>query len=336
MKNPTIKDVAREANTSKSTVSRYLNGAKVKKKTEKALEEAIKKLNYFPNANARRLVSDRSQVIGIIVDDISNFFYSDILRGIENVINKFGFHCAYYSRTSYYQGEWGFMDLAREKQVDGLILVSFLKRSRIFMKQLMELQLPIALIGDAEFEDDIFSVDVNNQLGLEQLVQYLAKIGHKNIAYIEGPDEFSATYWRKRGFESALDQIGLSYNSDYVFKSDWTESGGYQTMERILENKDITAVIASNDEMAIGSIRCAHEHNYRVPQDVSVVGFDDILVSKWIYPALTTVKQPLYKMGQAAAKHMVSHLVDKNDCTNKQKRLLLEPEIIIRQSCKQV
>lgn len=334
MKNPTIKDVAREANTSKSTVSRFLNGTKVKKETEIALEKAIKKLNYFPNANARRLVSDSTKVVGVIVDDISNFFYSDILRGIEEVINQFGIHCAYYSRTSYFQGEWGFMDLAREKQVDGLIVVSFLNRSQTFIKQIKELQLPVALIGDADFEDDIFSVDVNNQLGLEQLVHYLVQAGHKNIAYIEGPDEFSATHWRKKGYKEALIQFGLNYHPDYVYKSDWTEPGGYQAMEKILENKDITAVIASNDEMAIGAIRCAQEQSYRVPHDISVAGFDDIVVAKWIYPALTTVKQPTFQMGKKATEFMVSHLDSKAGDPVKKERHLLDPALIVRQSCR--
>lgn len=333
MSNPTINDVAKVANTSKSTVSRYLNGHKVKKETQEALERAIKELNFHPNINARRLVKNNTQVIGVVVDDIANMFYADILRGIENIINKHGYQCAYYSRTSRYQGDYGFMDLANERQVDGIILVSFLRRSQEMLQKVIELPIPLALVGDAAgFNDDLFSVDVNNEFGVREIVQYLNRLGHRKIAYISGPPEFAASYWRQKGYEGALADLGLDRNEDWMVESDWSKEGGYKAMKQLLKMNNISAVISSNDEMAIGALLCARELGYEVPLDISIVGFDDIAVSKWVYPPLTSVRQPLYEMGKTAAEGLIQML--KNQTAAVKGRHLIDPTLIVRQSCR--
>jgi DNA-binding LacI/PurR family transcriptional regulator len=330
--NPTINDVARAARTSKSTVSRYLNGYTVKKQTEEALKAAIQNLNYHPNANARRLVKNNTQVIGVVLDDIANNFYAEILRGIESVANSNGYQCVYYSGSSNYQGEFGFMDLAQERQVDGLILVSFLNRSQELLQKVQQLNFPIALIGDGEEDGNVLSVDVDNAFGVKEVVNYLYRIGHRNIAYITGPDDFSATHWRYQGYISAMEKLGLEYNPSWTMQSDWTEEGGHRAMRELLTFKEITSVIASNDEVAIGALLCARELGFNVPMDISIVGFDDIPVAKWVYPPLTSVKQPLYKMGEKVAKGLVERLNGAIEIT--EKRVLVEPNLIVRQSCR--
>lgn len=332
MVNPTINDVARVANTSKSTVSRFLNGYTVKKETEEALKLAIQSLNYHPNVNARRLVKNHTQSIGIVVDDIANNFYSGIYRGIEKVANLHGYQCTYYSRTSNYQGEYGFMDLAQERQVDGLILISFLKRSNELLKRIEELMTPVVLIGDTNSNEQIFSVDVDNELGIREVVRYLHRLGHKKIGYITGPDEFSATYWRRKGYEGALKDLGLEQNPSWLIASDWSESGGYKAMKELLNMNEITAVIASNDEMAIGALLCANELGYRVPTDISIVGFDDIPVAKWVYPPLTSVNQPFVEMGEKAAMGLIERLSDEKEIQGN--RVLIKPNLVVRQSCR--
>ncbi|WP_078431894.1 LacI family DNA-binding transcriptional regulator [Metabacillus halosaccharovorans] len=333
MVNPTINDVARIANTSKSTVSRFLNGYTVKKETEEALKLAIQSLNYHPNVNARRLVKNHTQSIGIVVDDIANNFYSGIYRGIENVANLNGYQCTYYSRTSNYQGEFGFMDLAQERQVDGLILISFLKRSNELIKRIEELMTPVVLIGDTNSNDTIFSVDVDNELGICEVVRYLHRLGHEKIGYITGPDEFSATHWRRKGYEGALKDLGIKQNPSWIIASDWSESGGHKAMKELLDMNEITAVIASNDEMAIGALLCANELGYRVPSDISIVGFDDIPVAKWVYPPLTSVKQPFVEMGEKAAIGLIEKL-NGEEIGTQSNRVLIKPNLVVRQSCR--
>ncbi|GIN69780.1 LacI family transcriptional regulator [Bacillus sp. J14TS2] len=334
--NPTINDVAKVAKTSKSTVSRYLNGYSVKKETEEALKRAIKELNYHPNVNARRLVKNNTQVIGVVVDDITNIFYAGILRGIEQVANQCGYQCAYYSRTSHYQGEFGFLDLALERQVDGLIYISFLKHSAELLEKIQKLPIPVILVGGTEkgrHIENVFSVDIDNEMGVKEIVHYLYRIGHRNIAYITGPEEFSATFWRRKGYEDALKELKLDYKPEWVIPSDWSEEGGHWAMRELLKVNGFTSVIASNDEMAIGALLCAHELGFRVPKDFSIVGFDDIEVAKWVYPPLTTVKQPLSQMGEVAANALVKKL---NDEEFAQKYVLIQPKLIVRHSCMKV
>lgn len=329
--NPTIKDVAKLAKTSKSTVSRYLNGHKVRRETEEALKKVIKELNYFPNINARRLVMNNTRVIGIVVDDIANNFYSGIFKGIEDMFNANGYQCVYYSRTSHYQGEFGFVDLARERQVDGLIIVSFLKRSQKFIEKIQKLSIPVALIGDSNQNEQVFSIDVNNEHGIREIIKYLHRIGHRKIAYITGPEEFSATHWREKGYKDTIKELGLSYDSSWIVPSDWTEAGGYSAMMKLLEFDGITAVIGSNDEVAIGALLSAREMGYKVPMDYSIVGFDDIAVARWVYPPLTSVKQPLYEIGEKVAEELVNQL--KHGKAPTEKRILTEPQLVVRQSC---
>jgi DNA-binding LacI/PurR family transcriptional regulator len=329
--NPTIKDVAQLAKTSKSTVSRYLNGQSVKKEKEEVLKEAIKQLNYHPNVNARRLVQNRTQVIGIVADDISNNFYAGILRGIEKVTNRQGYRCVYYSGTSNHETEIDFLDLVHEGQVDGLILISFMKRPSELFEKIRDIKIPVVLVGDNGNSETVDSVDVDNEVGIIQIGRYLHRIGHKKMAFIAGPEEAAATEYRTHGFKKALRELGLEYRPEWFATSDWSKEGGYKAMKELLNVGGFTAVIASNDETAIGALLYAHELGFRIPKDFSLVGFDDIEVSRWIYPTLTTVRQPLNQIGQKVAQGLVEKVEGRNELS--EKRLLIKPELIVRHSC---
>jgi DNA-binding LacI/PurR family transcriptional regulator len=328
--NPTIRDVAKLANTSKSTVSRYLNGQKIKKETEQALQKAIKELNFHRNVNARRLVMNKTQSIGIVVDDISNYFYSPIFKGIENVAKEKGFNCVFYSSTSNHNEEVSFLNLLYEGQVDGLILLSFQKRKVEDFKKIIEATYPIVLIGDAGDEEGIDSVDVDNILGISEIVKYLYQIGHHHIAYISGPDHLAATNGRLEGYYKTMEDLGLDV---WVTNSDWSNQGGYHAMNYILNKGDFTAVISSNDETAVGALRAIHERGYHVPNDFSITGFDDIATASWVYPSLTTVRQPFEYMGEQAAMRLFNKLEHESVSP---KRQLLKPKLIIRDSCRKI
>ncbi|MEH7380546.1 LacI family DNA-binding transcriptional regulator [Bacillus sp. JJ1533] len=329
--NPTIHDVAKLANTSKSTVSRYLNGQKVKKETEEALKKAIKELNYHRNVNARRLVMNKTQTIGIVVDDISNFFYSPIFKGIEMIAREEGFHCIFYSSISHYDQEVSALPLLYEGQVDGLILVSFSNRSEKSLKEIAESRFPIVLVGTAGNQPDIDSVDIDNYSGISDIVSYLYRLGHRKIAFISGPEELAPNRDRLAGYEDTMNQLGLE---TLVTASDWTSQGGYQAMYRLLENKEaFTAVIASNDESAVGALKAGQELGYQVPVDFSITGFDDIAIASWMYPSLTTMKQPFVEMGEEAAQLLISKIHEEQHSFN---RILLKPELVIRDSCRKI
>ena len=327
---PTIHDVARLANTSKSTVSRYLNGQKVKRATEEAIEKAIRELNYHRNVNARRLVMNKTYTVGIVIDDISNPFYSGIIKGIETVARKHGYSCIFLSWTSNYDKEISFLNLLYEGQMDGLILVSFRKRNPEDLQQIKRSTHPIALVGDHGEMDGIFSVDVDNAAGVSEIVRYLYDIGHRNIAYISGPDTVAASKYRLKGYRQTLEQLGLPQRPDWIVESDWSNDGGYAAMKKLMLKQEITAVIASNDETAIGALRALQEAGKSVPEDISIVGFDDIPVASWVYPTLTTVRQPFVDIGTMAAEGLFRKIAGEEE---EPRSHLLKPKLIIRNSC---
>ncbi|WJH34708.1 LacI family transcriptional regulator [Paenibacillus sp. CC-CFT747] len=328
--NPTIHDVARLANTSKSTVSRFLNGQKVKKKTEEALKQAIEELNFHRNANARRLVLNRTQTIAVVVDDISNHFYSLLIRGIEQVVEQKEYNCIYLSWRTNYRDEASFLNLFREGQVDGLIFLSFRKRTPEIVKTIRDSGYPVAMIGDIAEQDDLYAVDVDNSAGIRELVAYLHRLGHRQIAYLTGPDHTAASLFRYQGYRKAIEELQLDYREDWVVETDWTNEGGYRSMQTLLGRSGFTAVVASSDATAVGALRAIQERGFQVPRDYSVVGFDDIPIAGWVFPPLTTVRQPFKEMGIRAAEGLLKKL----DNEDPEERLsLLKPELVIRQSC---
>lgn len=331
---PTIHDVARLANTSKSTVSRYLNGQKVKKETQDALEKAILELNFHRNANARRLVMDKTNTIGVVVDNISNIFYSGIIRGIEQVAGKKGYNCIFYSWTSNYEKEISFLNLLYEGQLDGIILVSFQKRDAEDLLAIKAAGHPVVIVGDHGEMDGVFSVDVDNAAGVADMVRYLHQLGHEEIAYIAGPDHAAANKYRLKGYRLAMEELGLIARPEWIVQSDWSNQGGYRSMKKLLETRGFTAVVASNDETAIGAMRALQEHGVLVPKQLSIVGFDDITLSEWIFPSLTTVRQPFLEIGMKAAEGLFRKIEDKEQADPQWScHHLLKPRLVIRDSC---
>ncbi|QSO51551.1 LacI family DNA-binding transcriptional regulator [Alicyclobacillus curvatus] len=329
---PTIKDVAKLANTSKSTVSRFLNGKPVRQETQQTLRRAIEELNYHPNSNARRLVLNRTQVIAIVVDDISNSFYAPILKGIRSALEPHGYDCVFHTWSQRYPREVDFLRLGYEEQADGLIFVSFLQRSAEDIRLMKDAPFPIVVFGDDAGVAGVYSVDLDNALGISQIVRYLHRLGHRDIAYISGPTSTSATHQRLSGFVATLQDLGISMQNDRIVDSDWSYRGGYEAMRKLLNQGGFTAVVASNDESALGALGAAQEQGYSIPKDFSLTGFDDIGVSRWVYPALTTVRQPLLDLGRVLGGTLLSATIGVFESWENQ-RVRLNPELVIRNSC---
>jgi len=331
---PTIKDVAKLANTSKSTVSRYLNGLPVKKETEEALKKAIKELNYHRNENARRLVVSKTQTIGIVVDSISNMFYPMIFKGIEDIAKEKGFNCVFYSMSSNKSKESHFQNIFFEGHVDGIIMVSFTKRDKQDLLDIAEAGIPVVVFGDSADVNDLISVDVDNYYGISELVKYLHRIGHRKIAYISGPSGEAATEQRLAGYLETMKKLELEVDPNGIVPTNWSNEEGYSAMNHLMTVGDFTAVVASNDETAIGALRAVQERGYHVPADISITGFDDITLASWTYPPLTTVKQPFLDMGKKAALELFKRMEEGEAYTPE--RHLLKPQLIIRDSCRKV
>ncbi|WNQ09041.1 LacI family DNA-binding transcriptional regulator [Paenibacillus aurantius] len=319
------------AGTSKSTVSRYLNGHPVKQPTRDALEKAIRELRYHRNANARRLVLNRTHLIGVVVDDISNIFYSGILKGVEETVKSNGYSCMFLSRTSHYDRESAYLNMLHEGQADGLILVSFRKRDPEELRLMAESGVPLALIGDDGGRPELIGIDVDNKGGIKELVGYLHSLGHERIGFIAGPESASASGARYRGYREAMEERGLPIRPEWTVPSEWTSETGYAAMRKLLNGREVSAVLASNDDTAFGALQAAQEGGLRVPEDLSIVGFDDISAAAWSFPSLTTVRQPFRQMGMLAAQRLLARLEGTQEESPVRRRI--QPALVIRNSC---
>lgn len=326
----TIIDIAEKANTSKSTVSRYLNGGSVKPATAKAIEDAIQLLDFRPNVNARRLVTNRTHVIGIVLDDISNPYWSDVLSGLQTVAARNGYVCTFYSRLPAMKEEPDYLDLFREGHVDGLIMGTFLNRDASQVEQLASSGYPIVLMGDNAENRSIDYVDVDNRQGTMEEVRHLFSLGHRRIAYLQGPSHMSGTRRRLEGYLEGMQDLGLATGP--VIDTEWTVPGGYSATRKLLEMKveePFTAIICSNEYCAFGAISALRESGLSVPEDISVTAFDDGTLAMFTTPSITTVRQPFRMLGEMALKQLMETL---SDAPRPRTCILLHPQLKERTS----
>ncbi|PEQ82476.1 transcriptional regulator [Bacillus sp. AFS006103] len=294
----TIKEVAAEANVSVATVSRVLNNkGYVNEETRKKVLLAIEKLNYVPNEVARSLFKKQSKTIALIVPDIKNPFFPEVARAIEDVMSSQEYTLILCNSDGNVEKEIMYLDVMKQKYVDGIIIVT----STLTPKHIESRDIPIVAL-DRPISSELPSVSVNNFEGAKQAVQYLKAIGCKKIAHIRGPHKISNADERYKGY---LAEVG----HEPWFHPDLVVDGNYhveQTTEAatrlLLMNLDIDGIFAGNDYMAVGVLKAARKLGIRVPDDLSLIGFDGIQLSQLISPEITTMAQPIYELGSTAAE----------------------------------
>ncbi len=324
----TIIDIANDSNTSKSTVSRYLNGMKIKPLAALAIEASIKRLDYHPNINARRLVTQKTHTIGVVVEDISNVYFSNILAGIQAYAAQAGFVCTFHSRASNNSSESEYLSLFREGQIDGLILGTFSKRTKKELEDIAACGYPITLIGDNRGLSSLDSVDVDNKRGTINEVEYLFDLGHRHIGYLRGPAKMSGAEFRYKGFIEGMKRYEL--DPSYCVSTEWTVEGGEEAATALLSaHPEITALICSNDYCAYGALIACRKAGLSVPQDISLVAFDDGPLAKFSLPSLTTIKQPFRQLGEMAARQLIAKI---QESSTVKASILLQSKLIVRQS----
>lgn len=330
-----IKDVAREANVSIATVSRVLNNIDVvNEDTKKRVLEAIKKLDYRPNIVARSLKTQKSRTIGIIIPDISNPIYPEIVRGAEDVCNIYDYNMILCNTDLDPEKEVEYLRVLGEKMADGAIYISNSLENTIG-KAIKESDIPLVLIETDENETGFPSVLVDNKQAAKDVVKYLVKKGDKRIAFIGGDrDAVNANSVRYRGYVEALKENNLEYDEDIVYfcNQSLKAQDGYRAMNSILnKTKDIDALFCSSDALAIGAINALRNNGIKVPDEVDVVGFNDVHGGEFFYPRLTTVAQPLYDMGSVATRLLIKKI---NNEPNDKNVFVLPYTFIERDSCK--
>ena len=331
--NATIRDVSERAQVSISTVSRVLNGTvPVAADTRRRVLAAVNELNYRPNVFARSLVTNRSGGIGVIVNEMTSPFYGTLVRGVEQVFESAGMHLLVASGKADAERERKAINLLLTRRVDALV-VHLEALPDIEVLELLDSALPVVMVGRHIAEAGSRSIAIDNEYGGLLAARHLTDNGHRVIGHLTGPLSFPDSRARLQGYRQGLEEAGIAFDDTLVIESDWLEDGGYQATMRLLKRRpDITAVFAGNDQMAIGSYQALRATGKRIPDDISVVGFDDVVFARYLYPTLTTVRQPLLEMGEAAAGLVLAALRGEKPEVTEQ----FEPELAVRQSVRRL
>jgi LacI family transcriptional regulator, repressor for deo operon, udp, cdd, tsx, nupC, and nupG len=328
-----IADVARMANVSTATVSRVIsNAGTVKKETAEKVLEAIKKLNYQPNMLARQLRRSETKTILVVVPDITNTFFSAVLRGIESVAIENGYQVLLGDARNNVETETSYLTILGQKKADGLILLT----ARTDQKILEELSQDYPVVLACEYYEgtQLPTVSIDNVSSARKATEYLISLKHKRIGHISGPLNVVVGRDRCKGFHQAMAKHGLSIDPSLVQEGEFSFESGFNLMMKCLSLEEPpTAIFAGNDEMAMGAVKAAKSKGVRVPEDLSVVGFDDIKFASIFEPALTTIAQPTFDMGQKAM-HLLLRLINNEELEKDQ--FILPDKLIVRDSCKEL
>jgi len=326
----TIYEVSKLAGVSLATVSRVINNnTRVRDKTRQKVEDAMSELDYRPNSIAQSLASNRTNSIGIMVSELNGSFFGQMMAGIESELRAAGKHVIITTGHSEEQREKDGIEFLKSRNCDALI-VHVEGLSEAHMIELTQGDTPIFFMSRyiESIKENCISLD--NELGGFIATQSMIEQGHRQIAYIAGPQLKHDALDRLAGHKRALATYNIPFEDDLFYEGDFIEKGGKAGLKQfIARNSTFTALVCANDEMASGAITYAREHGFSLPQDLSVIGFDNIIFSRHIYPKLTTIDNPVNEMGKMAAK-----LVLKN--VYQQDKLLIqhsfEPTLIARDS----
>jgi DNA-binding LacI/PurR family transcriptional regulator len=326
---PTIYDVARLAGVSTATVSRALNGSgQIAPATRAAIDAAVEQLGYQPNTAARSLVTRSTQTIALLLPDITNPFYAALMSGIQEQALEAGYTMLLCTTEGDPEREEQYLSLLRAKQVDG-VLVDGLVLPPDRIARFTRDGLPIVCLDRDVDSRAVPLVQVDNRLGARLATEHLLSLGHTRIAHVAGAPELGISDERTGGYRDALTAAGIESDPKLVAVGSFLEEGGHEAMRSLLERSDFTAVFAANDLSAIGVMSAIVESGRSVPNDVSVVGFDDLRLSRFTIPALTTVHQPAVEIARRATQLLLD-LAAGRDVP--QLRHLLEPTLVVRDS----
>src|SRR5919202_316783 len=315
-----IHDIARRTGVSVATVSRALNGSpEVNDKTRERILSLARELNYTPSAAARTLQGQRSHVVGVILEtgpghpDLLHPFFQEVLVGLQHGAGEHGFDLLLFATDepgNGFGGSHSYLRRAEHHSVDGVVVMG-VDPEDPEIQALTASGIQCAAVDANPGGPRTGFVMSDNRDGAAQAVRHLHSLGHERIATITGPAEMVAGADRLAGYRDELERLGLDARDDYIVPGDFYDETGYAATRRLLAlDEPPTAVFAASDLMAAGALRAAHEAGVRVPEDLAVVGFDDIALAELIQPALTTVRQDMHKLGTGAARGLFQMIED--------------------------
>jgi len=328
----TLKDIALRANVSVATVSKFLNSkGKFSLSTEKRIREAINFYNYYHKVRNHVISNNSSspiKTVGLIIPDVENPFFSSITKTLELLLFRFGYFLILCNSDNNLDLENNFFHYLTNKAVNGIILIT---TNSIERKIQQNSRIPLVLLDRKINNLKLSYVATDNKNGTKAATTYLIEINKNKIAFIGGREDLNTSQERLNGYLEALEEFSIPLDEELIFKGDFSFQGGYQAMSRLLKTgKSFDSLLAGNDIEALGAIECLRESGIAVPDQVSVVGYDDIWLSKISHPKLTTLHQPVFELCREAVNILLQSMEDPTAVIQR----ILEPELIIRESCK--
>ncbi len=330
---PNIREVARVAGVSFATVSRVLNHPeKVSPATRDRIGRVIKELDFSPNVLARGLNLKRTNTIALIIPDLQNPLYTEIARGVETVAHQKGYNLLLCHTEKDPDKERSYVGMLAEKKIDGVILAYTVLSPEDF-REIRKHRIRVLLFGLNILQEGISSVYSDFRQGARLAVSHLVSLGYRRIAYIRGPDRHTENQDKTLGYTAALREAGLKVSEDLIIRGDDDIDSGYLAALKLLRlTPRPDAVFAGNDLMAIGALDAFRTEGIRVPDDISLIGYDNIRMASLVEPKLTTVSWPVHKMGLIAARIIINEIESGRDEPDAQ-NIFLKPKLKIRRSC---
>jgi LacI family transcriptional regulator len=331
---PTIREVAQHAQVSVATVSHVINRTRfVDPETQERVRQAIEALGYRPNMLARSLRRRETRTIGLIVPDNANPFFAEFARVIEDAGFAEGYSVILCNSDRSETKEETYIDVLLAKQVDGLIIMSLTDRVDL-LQRVLDAAVPLVVVDRKLTDLAVSQVFIANEQGGYLAGRYLLELGHRRVGCIGGPSDGNPSWDRVLGFARALAEAGAPLPGGAIVPGDFRYSGGEAGMRTLLErDPKLTAVFASNDLMAIGAVCALRRAGLRVPEDVSVIGFDNILQASTMNPPLTTIEQPINELGQATARLLLDQILKR---TTDVVRMTIPTSLVVRDSCRAI
>lgn len=337
-KQATINDVARIAGVSKRTVSRVINGSlSVGDATRTRVEKVISELKYSPNTQARGLASSRSYLLGLIYDNPDALYLDDVQRGVLEVCSNLGYElvvhpCRYRSETLV-QDSLRFM---QRSKLDGVIVLPPVSESETLAQALKESGSAYVRLSSVAVDEAKHIVVSDDRAAAAEMARYFAQLGHESIAFISGPQRYKSSTERMEGFQLGLSAYGIKLREDWIIEGNNTYETGIECARKLLQQDTIpTAIFANNDQMAAGVLKVAHSLGIKVPEQLSVAGFDDNMLASRVIPALTTIKRPVRQMALLATSKLIMS-IENNDKAATNVAAKVAPTLVVRESTARV
>lgn len=330
-----MKDIAKRAGVSTSTVSHVINQSRfVSEEITERVKKAAKELNYSPSALARSLKMNRTRTIGLLVTTSTNPFFGEVVKGVERHCYEQNYNLILCNTEGDEARMKSSINTLLEKRVDGLLLLcSTLEGQHLDVFDRYE-DVPTVVMdwGETHFPSD--KIKDNSHLGGYLAAKHLIENGHKRIGCVTGPLDRHQAQIRFSGFKQALEEAELSLDERWVVPANFECDGGYEAFCRLYEQGELpSAIFACNDMMAMGIINAANEKGIRIPDDLSVIGYDDVYIAKYMVPALTTIHQPKFRLGKTAVDTLLNRIEKREEMVQ---QVQLEPSLVVRHSVKSI